>query len=116
MIISSLSEYKMLSLFRPYFEMKDRLESCLQQERQSVEDLQRALTASKERYQGALHNLEQISEEIHLRRKEKGRVPLPPRTPGVGAETCDDQTDLPAINLGMGNFQYIFFFFLSKCY
>ena len=94
---------------RPYFEMKERLESRLQQERQSVEDLQRALTASKERYQGALQNLEQISEEIHHRRKEEGggsdsggKVPLPPRTPGVGAESCndDEQADLPAINLG----------------
>ena len=88
-------------LFRPYFEMKDRLESRLQQERQSVEDLQRALTASKERYTGALHNLEHISEEIH-RRRRKARVPLPPRTPGVGAEMCnEDEKDLPSISLGM---------------
>ena len=69
--------------------MKSRKIKCLsftsQQERQSVEDLQRALTGAKEIYRNALSNLEQISEEIHAARQLK-KGPLPPRTPGVGAE------------------------------
>ena len=78
---------------------------CPQMERQNVEDLQRALTGAKQRYKAALDSLEAISEEVH--RKRKLDVELPPRTPGVGAESTSDQSDLPSINLGMSLKQFL---------
>lgn len=117
---------------RPYFELKDNLETrlqvgtttlmhelmnqlqcscfnhfnfCLQQERQSVEDLQRALTSAKALYRSALANLESISNEIHASRRAAGEhaleEPLPERTPGVGAEAdVIDAMEELTINLG----------------
>ena len=72
-----------------------------QQERQSVEDLQRALSSAKELYRTTLANLERISNEIHAQRNADRAAELPPRTPGVGAEAeCCDQLDKLSINLG----------------
>ncbi len=71
----------------------------LQQEKQNVEDLQRALRAAKRRYKGALERLEEISNSVHEKRRK--RIQLPPRTPGVGAEATDSTSDLPSINLGI---------------
>lgn len=86
---------------RAYFDLKERLEFQLQQEKLNVEDLVRALHSAKLRYRGALSTLEAISEEVHMKRK-MAEV-LPPRTPGVGAENLDNDigSDLPSINLGM---------------
>ena len=90
---------RLFSLQRPYFELKDRLEFQLQQEKLNVEDLVRALLSAKVRYKGALATLEAISEEVHMKRKAS--TLLPPRTPGVGAENASDiNADLPSINLG----------------
>ena len=73
-------------------------------ERQSVEDLQMALTAAKDTYRESLVTLEAISEEIHRQRKMEI---LPPRTPGVGAEaSLVEQTDLLTINLGEDIFKH----------
>ena len=69
----------------------------LQIERVNVEDLQMGLQCAKQKYKTALHNLEAISDEIHLKRRK--RMMLPPRTPGVGAES--DISSLPEVNLGM---------------
>ena len=77
----------------------------LQQERHNVDDLQRALNAAKARYKEALSKLEAISEEIHMQRKL--RLKLPPRTPGVGAERADDNSDLPSICLGLLLFKLV---------
>ncbi len=63
-----------------------------------MEDLQRALNASKQRYKGALDRLEAISNSVHEKRRK--HIELPPRTPGVGAESCESTSDLPSINLG----------------
>jgi hypothetical protein len=62
----------------------------------NVEDLQMGLVCAKHKYRSALTNLEEISDDIH--RKRKKRLNLPPRTPGVGAES--DLSSLPSINLG----------------
>ncbi|KAL1137610.1 hypothetical protein AAG570_009306 [Ranatra chinensis] len=75
---------------RPYFEEKALCQEQLDAQKKRVEELQLAVTRAKHDYSASLRRLEAISEEIHLRRRDKsGSVsPLPegPREPGVGAE------------------------------
>ena len=84
------------------------MSSVFQQERQNIEDLQRALSLAKQKYKATLQSLETISESIHEKRKAKASSQLPLRTPGVGAESIysqsSDTSDLPSINLGMFTF------------
>ena len=49
---------------RPYFEIKEKLELQLLQEKQNVEDLLMALQDAKAKYNGALRNLETISNQV----------------------------------------------------
>ncbi|EEC02736.1 conserved hypothetical protein [Ixodes scapularis] len=67
---------------RLYFEKKATFQQKLQEIKGQVETLRKAVIQSKQSYTDALHSLEQISAEIH----EKRKVRLPPREPGVGAE------------------------------
>lgn len=67
---------------RLYFERKAAFQQKLQEIKGQVETLRKAVIQSKQAYTDALHSLEQISTEIH----EKRRGHLPPREPGVGAE------------------------------
>ncbi|XP_054716549.1 SH3 domain-binding protein 5 homolog [Uloborus diversus] len=67
---------------RSYFEQKKVFLKVLQDLKNRVESLQKAVMDSKASYATCLHNLEMISSEIHERRK----MNLPPREPGVGAE------------------------------
>ncbi|XP_077554634.1 SH3 domain-binding protein 5 homolog isoform X1 [Haemaphysalis longicornis] len=67
---------------RLYFEKKAAFQQKLQEIKGQVEVLRKAVIQSKQAYTDALHSLEQISTEIHERRKAH----LPPREPGVGAE------------------------------
>lgn len=84
---------------KPFYEMRDVLEKRLKVEKQNAEDLQLALVCNKQKYKHALSNLEQMSEEVHARRKSK--LALPPRTPGVGAETESEMSDLPSSHFDM---------------
>uniref|UniRef100_A0A1B6MGM8 SH3 domain-binding protein 5 homolog n=1 Tax=Graphocephala atropunctata TaxID=36148 RepID=A0A1B6MGM8_9HEMI len=70
---------------RPYFEEKAVCESSLAAQKQRINELQRAISTAKSQYAASLRQLEAISEEIHLRRKDKN-TPKGPREPGVGAE------------------------------
>lgn len=64
-------------------------------------DLEKAVKGAKQKYSDALKNLERISEEVHLRRKSRmASLQLPPREPGVGAESDSNASSLPDINLG----------------
>ncbi|KAI0227922.1 SH3 domain-binding protein 5-like [Lamellibrachia satsuma] len=94
---------KSIAKAKSYFDLKDRLEYALKQERQNIEDLQRALSLAKQKYKATLQSLETISESIHEKRKAKASSQLPLRTPGVGAESIysqsSDTSDLPSINL-----------------
>jgi hypothetical protein len=74
----------------------------LQQQKANVEDLQRALHITKQRYQNALHNLESISEEVHVRRQRQMVLSLRQS----GGDVDDTQSDLPSINLGENYFYY----------
>ncbi|XP_063603813.1 SH3 domain-binding protein 5-like [Penaeus indicus] len=71
-----------------YFEEKANVQSQLQAQKERVQQLQRAITASKTSYAQSLRSLEQISEEIH----EQRRCRLP-REPGVGAEITPPEPD-----------------------
>ena len=66
---------------RPYFQMKDKLNTDLQAVKSEIESRQKSVSEAKRQYSEALKRLESISEEIHERRNGTGI-----RTPGVGAE------------------------------
>ncbi|XP_078572615.1 uncharacterized protein LOC144859644 isoform X2 [Branchiostoma floridae x Branchiostoma japonicum] len=84
---------KVIVKTKPYFDVKTSFELQLLQQKQNVEDLQKAVSASKVKYREALKNLESISDEIHRNRQ----LLKEPRSAGVGAEA--DRDDLPEINL-----------------
>uniref|UniRef100_A0A1B6CLU2 SH3 domain-binding protein 5 homolog n=1 Tax=Clastoptera arizonana TaxID=38151 RepID=A0A1B6CLU2_9HEMI len=73
---------------RPYFEEMVLCQSQLEAQSNRVKELQAAVLKAKSQYASSLRQLEAISEEIHLSRKNKsGSVsPSGPREPGVGAE------------------------------
>ncbi|KAH9520366.1 hypothetical protein Btru_060600 [Bulinus truncatus] len=83
---------------RVYFDVKNELEVKLQQLKQTVEDLQRAMKSAKQKYAAALKRLEQISDSIHEKRKLKYLL-MYPREPGVGAEESNEinETQLPSL-------------------
>ncbi|XP_008591175.1 PREDICTED: SH3 domain-binding protein 5-like [Galeopterus variegatus] len=72
---------------RPYFELKAQFSQILEEHKAKVTELEQQVAQAKTRYSVALRNLEQISEQIHARRRG-----LPPHTPGprrsspIGAE------------------------------
>ncbi|XP_066301693.1 uncharacterized abhydrolase domain-containing protein DDB_G0269086-like isoform X2 [Branchiostoma lanceolatum] len=84
---------KVITKTKPYFDVKNSFELQLLQQKQNVEDLQKAVSASKVKYREALKNLESISDEIHRNRQ----LLKEPRSAGVGAEA--ERDDLPEINL-----------------
>lgn len=77
---------------RPYFEEKALCQGQLATQKERVESLQKSVSKAKVSYACSLKELEQISEEIHLKRnklQKKAQVdelPVGPREPGVGAE------------------------------
>ncbi|XP_022091227.1 uncharacterized protein LOC110979587 [Acanthaster planci] len=71
---------------RPYFEMKNKFNQQLEAKKKRVEELQERVTQAKEAYSNALHNLEQISDEIHEHRRYQA-AKLGERGMGVGAES-----------------------------
>uniref|UniRef100_UPI00358F3810 SH3 domain-binding protein 5-like isoform X2 n=1 Tax=Myxine glutinosa TaxID=7769 RepID=UPI00358F3810 len=86
---------------RPYFDLKVKYYVHMEQLKQRVEQLQTAVASAKQRYGATLNGLEQISEEIHHRRK----MSLGQRGCGVGAEEKDNFTEeLAAMHLHVGSF------------
>ncbi|XP_054979763.1 SH3 domain-binding protein 5-like isoform X2 [Sorex araneus] len=76
---------------RPYFELKAQFSQILEEHKAKVTELEQQVTQAKTRYSVALRNLEQISEQIHARRR--GLSPHPPgqrRSSPVGAEAGPD--------------------------
>jgi len=71
---------------KTYFELKRRAEDDLNKQKLRIDDVQKAIRQAKTTYRTALNNLEQISEEIHLKRQKPLDLPLPPREPTIGAE------------------------------
>ncbi|GIY89483.1 SH3 domain-binding protein 5-like [Caerostris darwini] len=56
---------------RPYFEMKAQFNQLLEEQRKKVHHLEEKILKMKMSYADALHNLEEISDEIHQKRKSK---------------------------------------------
>lgn len=79
---------------RPYFELKAQFSQILEEHKARVTELEQQVAQAKTRYSVALRNLEQISEQIHARRRG-----LPPQHPGprrsspVGAEAVPDGSE-----------------------
>ncbi|XP_030668408.1 SH3 domain-binding protein 5-like isoform X1 [Nomascus leucogenys] len=73
---------------RPYFELKAQFSQILEEHKAKVTELEQQVAQAKTRYSVALRNLEQISEQIHARRR--GALPPHPlgprRSSPVGAE------------------------------
>ncbi|CAF0886089.1 unnamed protein product [Adineta steineri] len=84
---------------KPYFDAKLKAENELKNQKLRIEDVQKAISQAKKTYRAALNNLEQISEEIHMKRKNQISIKLPPREPGVGAEHPDEFIELPNFEL-----------------
>lgn len=72
---------------RPYFELKAQFSQILEEHKAKVTELEQQVAQAKTRYSVALRNLEQISEQIHARRRGLPPHPLGPRRSSpVGAE------------------------------
>ncbi|XP_032097943.1 SH3 domain-binding protein 5-like isoform X2 [Sapajus apella] len=54
---------------RPYFELKAQFSQILEEHKAKVTELEQQVAQAKTRYSVALRNLEQISEQIHARRR-----------------------------------------------
>ncbi|CAH3023232.1 unnamed protein product [Porites evermanni] len=74
---------------RPYFDLKMKYDSILEEHKRQVEFTQESLQKAKRKYSLALKNLEGISEEIHemRRSRESLDIILTEREEGVGAES-----------------------------
>jgi SH3-domain binding protein 5 len=75
---------------RPYFDEKQICQDQLQTQKERIQQIQSQLQQAKNTYSTSLRSLEQISEEIHRSRSNKGDLsnaaPSGVREPGVGAE------------------------------
>ncbi|MBZ3886586.1 SH3 domain-binding protein 5-like [Sciurus carolinensis] len=72
---------------RPYFELKAQFSQILEEHKAKVTELEQQVAQAKTRYSVALRNLEQISEQIHARRRGlPAHPPGPRRSSPVGAE------------------------------
>ncbi|KAK2499397.1 hypothetical protein MC885_007285, partial [Smutsia gigantea] len=75
----------------PYFELKAQFSQILEEHKAKVTELEHQVAQAKTHYSVALRNLEQISKQIHARRR--GLPPGPPgqqRSSPVGAEAGPD--------------------------
>lgn len=80
---------------RPYFDEKALCQSQLNTQKERIEAIKRDIVKAKTCYAQTLKQLEQISNEIHMKRGSVTEEILRgPREPGVGAELvpCHDET------------------------
>lgn len=83
---------------RPYFDEKALCQEQLGTQKERIESLQDQINKTKFSYSEALKKLEQISNEIHMKRKSLGIIESEnellarPREPGVGAELCENSS------------------------
>ncbi|XP_012255680.2 SH3 domain-binding protein 5 homolog [Athalia rosae] len=71
---------------RPYFEVRAQCDEMLATQKSRVEYLQKRVKKAKDSYATSLRVLENISNQIHQRRREYDIMTKGPREPGVGAE------------------------------
>ncbi|CAF1043382.1 unnamed protein product [Rotaria sp. Silwood1] len=87
---------RMITKSKPYFDAKIKAENELKNQKCRIEDIQKAIMQAKKTYRTALNNLEQISDEIHTKRKNQIIMKLPLREPAVGAEKSDEFIEIPS--------------------
>ncbi|KAM9001307.1 SH3 domain-binding protein 5-like isoform X4 [Sarcophilus harrisii] len=78
---------------RPYFELKAQFNQILEEHKAKVTGLEQQVSQAKTRYSVALRNLEQISEQIHARRRGLPQDPVRRRSSPVGAEAGPESGD-----------------------
>ncbi|KAJ8675891.1 hypothetical protein QAD02_011677 [Eretmocerus hayati] len=86
---------------QPYFDLKAYCDQKLAVQKERVDCLKRAVKDAKFSYAASLRALEEISNQIHEKRRDYDIVANGPREPGVGAElvTPDESLDyLEALN------------------
>ena len=66
--------HRYIAKSRPYFEEKIRYEAQLLAQKEKVLQLRKAISKSKNEYAASLRRLEDISEEIHLKRRMEQKV------------------------------------------
>ncbi|XP_001603858.2 SH3 domain-binding protein 5 homolog [Nasonia vitripennis] len=71
---------------QPYFELKAQCDQKLAIQKEVVDCLKKAVKDAKCSYAASLRALEEISNQIHKRRRDYDIVANGPREPGVGAE------------------------------
>ncbi|XP_042907820.2 SH3 domain-binding protein 5-like [Parasteatoda tepidariorum] len=77
---------KSITKSRPYFEMKAQFNQLLEEERKKVHHLEENVLKVKMSYADALHNLEEISDEIHQQRKFQEAI----KNDDIGTETSNN--------------------------
>ncbi|CAG9860534.1 unnamed protein product [Phyllotreta striolata] len=83
---------------RPYFDEKSLCQDQLNTQKSRIGSLKQEILNSKQSYSQTLKNLEQISNEIHLKRQGKSQendMLRGPREPGVGAELTSNFEEIP---------------------
>lgn len=110
---------KFITKSRPYFDEKAVCQEQLNTQKSRIESIKKDIHRSKSFYAQTLKNLEQISNEIHMKRqgnKCENDLLKRPREPGVGAElnttfkevAMNDLShrymSLPEINVELENF------------
>lgn len=89
---------------RPYFDEKFLCQEQLNTQKERIESIKKEINKAKNLYSQTLKQLEQISNEIHMKRKtlDPSDILSMPREPGVGAELNSDTKthhSLPDFNL-----------------
>lgn len=98
---------KNIAKSRPYFEMKAQFNKMMEEQKRRVQELEERVLKAKMNYADALHNLEEISDEIHQKRKLKEqRRALGTRGAGVGAECPEPSTTYERDSI-MRNHEYM---------
>ncbi|CAH0555006.1 unnamed protein product [Brassicogethes aeneus] len=88
---------------RPYFDEKILCQEQLNTQKERIEAIKKEITKTKNYYSDTLKSLEQISNEIHMKRQRKqskceAELLKGPREPGVGAELEPIFAELPTKN------------------
>ncbi|XP_012282767.1 SH3 domain-binding protein 5 homolog [Orussus abietinus] len=79
---------------KPYFEVRAQCDQMLAMQKERVECLQKGVRDAKQAYAASLRALEEISNQIHERRRDYDMVVSGPREPGVGAELISSADSL----------------------
>lgn len=86
---------------RPYFDEKALCQDQLNTQKDRIETIKKDISKAKNAYSQTLKELEQISNEIHIKRnniKSEHDLLKRPREPGVGAELTEEEDDRSVVS------------------